>query len=206
MLSAWKPRFCFLLALALWLPLAAQESPSIEVSDVSFDRVASNWTSATIRIRPDRNPLPDAIDEDYVDDVRLSFYTCYEVDRGPDGDQFSFYNSEVRMVSLDRAKTYQVVFFLPGVIRDRDDLDLDPFAWVVEMEVGGVKVPLDEDQYGGEIQTRNAYDSFLSRASSEGSANDGIMLPIYLTPFYIVNESRVNLGEVPAFYRFEATN
>jgi len=209
MVFAWKPPSCFLLFLLFLfgiLTVSAQDAPQIEVEDVRFTRVGGNWLAAVITIRADRDPSPDAIDEDYLDDVRLDFYTCYEVDRGADGDELSFYNSSVRMVSLNRRNSYVVAFFLPGVVRDRDDLDTDPLAWVIRMDAGGREIPLTDDQFGGQIGSRASYDNFMSKANAEGSANDGIFLPIYLTPVYIVNDARINFGDVPAFYRFENTN
>jgi len=206
MLLHWKAPFSLFLFLILAVSGGAQEPPEIDVVDVRFNRIANNWTAAVIRIRADGNPSPDAFDDDFLDDVRLTFHTCYEVDRGADGDSFSFYNSEVRMLSLDKSRTYQIAFFLPGVIRDRDDLDVDPFAWLIRMEAAGVEIPLADDQFGGEIKSKAAYDSFLSKANSEGPQNDGILLPVYLAPFFVVNESRLNLADIPAFYRFESRN
>ncbi len=206
MAFAWKTPSCFLLFLAVVFSAGAQDAPEIEVQDVRFTRVAGNWLAAQITLRSGKNPSPTAIDEDYLDDVRLQFYTCFEVDRGGEGDEFVFYNSEVRIVSMDRQKTYQLAFFLPEVVRERDDLDTDPFAWVIQMEAASGRIPVQEDQFDGDIRTESAYENFLSKANSEGSVNDGILLPIYLAPYYIVNDTRINLRDVPAFYRFEGRN
>lgn len=209
MLSALKAPICLGFALSLFLSAraGAQQAPEIEVSNVRFDRVADNWIVGSVTLRPGENPSPDARDEDFIDDVRLTFHVCFEVNLDNVPEEFSFYRSTVRMVSLERRKTYTLKFYLPGVLRDRDDLDADPFAWVVDMEAAGVPIPLRDDQFDGRaIKSKEAFDSFLSKANSEGAANDGIFLPSYLAPANVVNESRLNYRELPAFYRFEAEN
>ncbi|MFP4351373.1 MAG: hypothetical protein ACLFRP_00815 [Puniceicoccaceae bacterium] len=202
--------FLFVAALsALFLARAGgqQSAPEIEVTDVRFDRVAGDWIVGSVAIRSGENPAPDARDSDFIDDVRLTFHICFEVDLENVEEEFSFYRSSVRMVSLEQRETYTLKFYLPGVVRERDDLDVDPFAWVVEMEAGGVPIPVREDQFDkSAIQSKEAFDSFLSKANSEGAANDGIFLPSYLAPANVVNESRLNYRELPAFYRFEPVN
>ena len=209
MSSALGTPILFVVALSALLLTRAvgQESPEIEVSNVRFDRVADNWIVGSVTLRPGENPAPSARDKDFIDDVRLTFHVCFEIDLDNVEDQFSFYRSSVRMVSLERRKTYTVKFYLPGVLRERDDLDADPFAWVVEMEAGGVRIPLRDDQFDkNAIKTKEAFESFLAKANSEGAANDGVFLPSYLAPLNVVNESRLNYRELPAFYRFEPLN
>jgi len=207
MYSALRTPLLLLLPLFVTISASAQEAPEIEVTNVRFDRVAGDWIVASVDIRPGDNTLPTARDKDFLDDVRLSIYLSFKLDGANGEEEFAFYRSTVRMVSIESPNTYSLKFFLPGVVRDRDDLDVTPFAWIIEMEVGGQKVPLRDDQFEQrEIKSKQAYDSFLSKANSDGAENDGILLPIYLAPSYIVNEARVNFREVPAFYRFEPEN
>jgi len=208
MSSAYKPLFLVLLTLSLANSLWAQSAPTIDVSNVRFDRIGNDWIMATVEITPDRNPSPQARDEDFLDDVLLTLNLCYEVDNMANGESgYDFYQSTVRMVSIEQSKRYAIYFFLPGVIQDRDDLDSDPFAWLIEMEVAGQKVPMAEDQADGEIQkTPEGYENFLSQARSSAAANDGILVPSYLAPWYVLNSARLRTTEIPAFYRFEPRN
>ncbi|MBC2601466.1 hypothetical protein [Puniceicoccus vermicola] len=178
------------------------------MSNVRFDRGPDDWMMATVQISPERNPLPDARDEDYMDDVLLTLTLCYKVKNPAEGQSpLSFYRSTVRMVSIEQSKRYSLYFFLPGVIRDRDELDVEPFAWMVEMEVSGTKVGMSLDQAGGEVQKdKEGYDNFLSQASSGVQENEGLLVPVYLAPNHIVDSSRLRYTEVPAFYRFEPEN
>jgi len=208
MSSALKP---LLLVLLIGLPslvLVAQEAPTIEVSNVRFDRVGEDWLMASVQITPDRNPAPEARNKDFLDDVLLTLNLCYEVDNKADGDlPLDFYRSSVRMISIEQSTRYTVYFFLPGVLRERDELDVDPFAWLIEMEVAGTPVKMAADQAGGEIDVSpEGYDNFLSRASSAAPANDGILVPSYLAPASVLNGARLRWTEIPAFYRFEAEN
>jgi len=208
MSAALKTPLMVLLTLVFSISLLAQETPEIEVTNVRFDRIANDWIVATVQITAERNPLATARNVDYMDDVRLTMNVCYEVANVPDGEvPFDFYRSSVRMVSLEQSVRYSVYFFLPGVVRDRDDLDVDPFAWLIEMEVGGTPVAMETDQAGGEIKVdAEGYENFLSRANSMAPENDGIFLPMYLAPDFIVDSARIRSSEVPSFYRFELEN
>ncbi|MEM0966775.1 MAG: hypothetical protein AAGJ81_11555 [Verrucomicrobiota bacterium] len=207
MSRALTPLALFLLLSSFPAFLSAQEAPEIKVTNVRFDRVGNDWIVPTIQIEAGKNPSPDARDRDFLDDVLFTIYVCFEVDAPEGGNQYSFYRSTVRIISLESSKRYSMKFYLPGVVRDRDDLKVDPFAWLIEMEAGGQKVAPAADQAGGNIQVSpEGFANFLSKANSEGAVNDGILLPIYLAPIFIVNESRPNLRDVPSFYRFEPDN
>ncbi|MGE9289783.1 MAG: hypothetical protein ACQKBT_02255 [Puniceicoccales bacterium] len=197
-----------LLTFAASISVFAQSEPEIEVTNVRFDRVGNDWMMATVQITPERNPLPDARNVDFMDDVLLSFNICYEVDRpNPGQPPLDFYRSTVRMVSLEQSKRYSLYFFFPGVIRDRDQLDVEPFAWLIEMEVAGRKIAMAPDQAGGEIKKdREGYDNFLSKANAGSAMNEGLFVPSYLAPDYVVDSARIRFNEIPAFYRFEPEN
>jgi len=201
--------FIFVLSLLLAPTtfLSAQNVPEIEVRNVRFDSVGDNWMMVTVQLRPDENTMEDAISRDYIDDVRVRFYMGFEVDRRNREESFDFYRSSARIVSMQRRQTYTVHFFLPGVIRNRDNLRRDPFAWVVQLEVGGTELPLRESQYSRDsLRSREAYDSLVSNANAAGGTNDGKLVPIYLAPENLVREARINFRDVPAFYRFDLDN
>lgn len=197
----------FLLSLIFATLVSAQNVPEVEVRNVRFDSVGDNWMMVTIQLRPDENTMPDAISRDFIDNVKIDFFMGFEVDRSNRDESFDFYRSSARIISMQRRQSYNVHFFLPGVIRDRDNLRRDPFAWVVQIEVDGNQVPLRESQYSrNSLRSREAYDSLVSNANAAGAANDGKLVPVYLAPEYIVRESRINFRDVPAYYRFELDN
>tara|TARA_R100000027_G_scaffold67749_1_gene68500 strand:- start:24830 stop:25456 length:627 start_codon:yes stop_codon:yes gene_type:complete len=208
MASALKTPIFLLLVLVSAISARAQEPPTIEVSNVRFDRTGDDWLVATVEITPDRNPLPDARDRDFVDDVELTLSLCYEVDNQPEGQPpFTYYRSSVRIVSMEHSKRYTNYFFLPSVLRDRDELKTDPFAWMIEMKVSGVSVPMAIDQAGGQVvKGAKGYGEFLNHVGANAPQNDGILVPIYLAPDHVVNSFRIRSSEIPAFYRFEPKN
>lgn len=197
----------FAIAFALLIPqteLSAQAENLIRVSNVNFSRVSGAGVQMTVQFQPERNTLPNARNDRFLDDVRLRVFLSYQTDSdaGPEG--FDFYRSEVRMVGVESNRRYAVHFFLPQYILDRDRLR-DPFAWIVQFEVDGNLVPLNNDQFDQRaIRDRSAYDSFLSRANAEGAVNDGILVPHYLAPELTLSSARIDTRSLPTFRRFES--
>jgi hypothetical protein len=76
-----------------------------------------------------------------------------------------------------------VRFFLPPEIVKRDSLRGDPRFWGVELSVGGKPVPAGRAAYAGALATPEQRRNFQARGGASAAANDGILLPQYLTPF-----------------------
>ena len=112
---------------------------------------------------------------------------------------FSFYRSSVKLVALESGQRVRVYFYLPPEIVRRDRLSREPFAWLVGLSVDGNSLPNAPSQYARSLADGRAARSFLERIAEEGPKNDGILLPIYLTPFYQRESGRFRA--MPSFVR-----
>lgn len=198
---------CFLslflgLMVAFASHLHAQQDP-LELRDVRFDRVSNNWTKVTLTLDVRGNPSEDAPNRNFLDDIRVDCYVGYE-NRAPDADEpeYVFFRSAARIVTMERGRS-EVHFFLPGPIVDRHRFRTDPFAWMIELEVGGDRLPLRREHVSDNLRSEEAVNNFRDRANSEGARNDGIFMPIYLVPPNIVSGARVNLNDLPVYFRLD---
>ena len=162
--------------------LAAEE---VEVSGVRFtpSAYASNgvsWFETDIAL--DVRPGPAAPGR-MVSRVRVVLTLQFEVPAAASAERRSeFYRAEAECVALDAGRA-DVRFYLPPELVRRDQLHGEPRWWGVELAVGGRPVAPSRAAYSSNLATAEARKSFLARAATAAAANDGVLLPQFLTPF-----------------------
>jgi hypothetical protein len=90
-------------------------------------------------------------------------------------------------------------FYLPPEIVKRDQINGDLKFYLVEVFVDGKALPLGKNNFPvTTLSSAAILESFRGKVSGSAGANDGILLPQYLTPF-------ANGGSPPAptFIRIE---
>lgn len=180
-------------------PLSAQTSAAelVEVTEVSFDQVDRDWIAMTITLEAGRNSIPTARSEDFIEDVKVSAILSWQIENGT----FDFYTAEVDIIALERREEVDVHFLLPGIIVRRDEIDSEPFAWLVELEVGGNALPITQDKVSESLRSPAAVESLKNNAQEQAGDNDGLLMPIYLAPPGLI---RVDGDRLPAYLRKEA--
>lgn len=95
---------------------------------------------------------------------------------------WQFYRSNAELVGLISGRT-QVRFYLPPEIVRRDALAGAPAYW--DVVIAGES--LDKDtvvaRRSPTLEGPEVYRGFQEKVAGEGTANDGVMQPQYLTPF-----------------------
>jgi hypothetical protein len=179
--------------------LSLSAKAPIEVDAVDFNKPGDDWAQMEIQLSCNENTLPDAKNPDFVDDVTVTAYVTYASDDKPG--EFSYYMSEVVIVSMERGEKYNVYFYLPGLIVDRDGLKDEPEYYFVELSVGDVKMPLEGGSaaMSRSITSPQALESMISNAKAADSDNKGTFMPYYLAPAeYLGRVSRL-----PTFRRYD---
>lgn len=175
------PKNLFLGAALAIAPFAvsAQVAPgTVEVTDVDFAQNVGGpgWTSMAVEIVAD---TPRGTD--YLNDVKVTLLIAYQVDN----DTVIFFESSATVIALEDGVDKNVVFLLPGEIEEQFNLPEEPSYWLIDIEVGGEEVPVEE---GGMRFSRGMEDaafreSMRSSARGELGNTEGMLLPIYLTPY-----------------------
>lgn len=167
--------------LAVVLPGRAQE---VEVTAVRFNRVRpsiganANWLEAAVALNV--RPSPGSAGQ-MVERVRVALLLGYEVTASRGERRAFYYRSDAECVALESGRT-DVRFYLPPEIVRRDQVQ-EPRWWGVELSVGGRPVPAGRAAYPAALATAEQRRSFQTRAGADAVANDGVLLPQYLTPF-----------------------
>jgi len=196
-----------LLAILFFLPFggelrAQDEEGQVAVQRVIFNRNASltgdtrRWLETVVELNVSRPAGEDVFNPRYVDNIQIDLYISFDVSRG-DVSRTRFYRSSVELPTLERGR-HEIRFFLPPEVIGRDRITSEPSTYLVQLSVDGLRQELSSDARARILRRDEVLESFMRRVESEAGANDGILLPIHLTPF--VNE-RQYFRDMPSIRR-----
>ena len=174
--------------LLAWLGVAAisLRAQEVEVSSVKFANLrapngaSGNWFEADIALeaRPGAANLGRMVSR-----VRVTLTLGFELPAPAGGERrIEFYRSEAECVALEAGRA-NVRFYLAPELVKRDQLHGDPKYWGVEIAVGGRAVPAGRAAYATTLPGAEARKNFQARAATASVANDGLLLPQYLSAF-----------------------
>lgn len=200
-----KPLICrslvwtCLLAVAAVLPAFSQTAApaEVEVSGVKFTTLhqpnsQSVWYEGAIELTA--KPAPE--NGKFTGRVKVSLSLGVEAGAGAGKKQIGFYRASAELVALEAGKS-EVRFYLPPEIVKRDTIRSgDAKYWLVELSVDGKTLPITKNNTS--LANAAQLEGFRSKLASDAPANDGILLPQYLTP-YVFDSSRPS----PSFVRQE---
>jgi hypothetical protein len=175
------------LALSLGLlSAAALAADEVDVSTVKFTNLRApngatgNWLEADIALNV--HPAPGSIGA-MVSRVRVALLLGFELPAVAGSERRTeHYRAEAECAALEAGRA-DVRFYLPPEIVKRDQLHGDPKFWTIDVTAGGRAQSAGHASASGALANPEARKNFQSRAASVSGANDGLLLPQYLTPF-----------------------
>lgn len=177
------PRLLALVALSVARPdfiLAQTEATAeVEVRTVQFAEVRARgantpWLETTVElvVRPGAS---GGVYARYADRVRVSLSLA--VRKRVDG--FEFFRSSTELVALEAGRS-MVRFYLPPEILEREQVNRDPYAYLVEVVAPGQPVRTGAAAI---LREASALQSFKDRVARFAPMNDGILRPQGDSPF-----------------------
>jgi len=174
----------------------ATSQESVSVERVNFKSLKDDWVQMEVQLKCNGNSAPDARNSRYVENIQVKVYLGYAIDKS--AGQFDFYTSEVDIIIMEQGDDNNVYFYLPGLVVERDNLSsIDPDYYFVEVYVNDVLQLSDRNSRSSSIQNETVLASMKAKATSEGAANDFILMPIY----YVPTEYRGRVDKLPVFLR-----
>ena len=190
------PLFAFLALTSL-----SSASEQITVKKVDFTLLRDKWTQVEVELKCGENKSPAARDTGFVENVKVKVYLAYELKgKAPSGaPNFDYYTAEVEIIMMERGDDYNLYFYLPGMIYERDGFSkVDPGYHYVEISIDGeVLAPQEKAMSKLFFSNSASLANFVSKADSEGADNDHILMPVYHTPV----EYRGKVSDLPIFLR-----
>jgi hypothetical protein len=195
------------MALSAVAPAAAQTAvtPVIDVMNVKFNGVRANtgsWYEAEIELQP-RGPQPTD-NRNFINRVKVTFSLGIFSVKAPPSSRVpdTFYRASAEAVAIETSGGKTVFrFYLPPEIVKRDQISGDQKFYMVEVFVDGKALPLSKGNVSSTMNSAVLVDGFRNKVSSDAGANDGIMLPQYLTPF-----ATTGSPPAPSYIRLEPTH
>lgn len=158
----------------------------VEVTTVRFQNLRAptgavgNWLEAEIALNV--RPAPGAVGQ-AVSRVKVLLVAGFELPAAAGAERrIEHYRAEAECVALEAGRSL-VRFYLPPELVKRDQLHGDPKYWGVELTVGGRPVAAARAAFAPLLGTADQRKNFLTKAGAAAGANDGLLLPQYLTPF-----------------------
>ncbi len=170
---------------SLWA-YAEQRDP-VFVNQVRFSKEElapgrSHWLEVEVEIEGGPNPDPGALNRRFVDNVRVFLGLGFSLHAGPEK-RFRFFRAEARLPTIEEGDRRSIFFYLPPEIVERDQLREEPFAYQVELSVGGQILATRRGNVSANLANPMQTTNFRRRLDDQAAPNDGILLPIYDTPF-----------------------
>lgn len=197
-----------LMAASVVTPVFAQTPPAatpvpVEVTNVKFNTVradAGGWYVTEVEIQGRPGAATD--NRNFINRVKVTLDLGIFSIKAPQGAKIpdTYYRASAEAVAVETSGKAVFRFYLPPEIVKRDQITGDQKFYLVELFVDGRALPLTRNHYASSTFKPEIIESFRSKVSGEAGANDGILLPQYLTPF-------ANTGSPPppSFIRIENT-
>lgn len=185
------------------LQAAAQGAPGkvveAEVNSVKFSaaRFGSDaWFEADVEL--DVKPGGKLVADKFVNRVRVTLSIAMDVADAKGATSLSYYRSSAEALALEGGKANFRFYFPPEIVK-RDKLRTPVAHYAVEIEVGGKVQDPVKASWSASITSAALLQSFLNRSASDSIANEGLLIPQFLTPFAADTQRRA-----PTFVRKEA--
>lgn len=205
-----KPLNCRALVLLFTLfaaavsPVFAQQpavAPApVEVSTVKFRPVNGGWFEVEVEVQAKPGPAAVA-NRNFLNRVKVTLNLGVISVKAPQGATIpdTFYRASAEAVAIETTGRTAFRFYLPPEIVKRDQVSGPQRFYLVELSVGGQALPLTRNDVPSTFTTTTIIEGFRGKVAAEATANDGILLPQYLTPF------GAGGNNTPSFIRTEAT-
>lgn len=175
---------------------AAAAAP-VEVANVRFRTANGGWYEIEVEVQPKPGPAL-AQNRNFLNRVKVTLNLGIFSVKSPQGATIpdTYYRASAETAAIEAGRT-SFRFYLPPEIVKRDQISGPQKFYLVELSVGGQQVPPAKADASSALSSAAIVESFRSKVASEATANEGILLPQYLTPFANGGNS------TPAFIRIE---
>ncbi len=175
----------FLVPFVSVLVVNAQEADdSVTVENIKFDNNAGNdWVAINVEVKakPGANTTGTSRNNSqYTDNVKVRLLIAYM--RGGNTETIDYFTSEVELITMEKSKKYTIPFYMCGPVIKRERYNKEPYAYCVQIEVGGRVLTPTQKNVSSSLSTPERLQNFISKTMSESSKTDGTLIPVYDVP------------------------
>ena len=207
-----KKLFYVLSVFAFCATAFAQKQDAVSVTKVEFKQVqqgqimlsAGEWTRVAIELMGNENQDKKANNDKFIRDVDVTLTLVYRDEMAKNkksADSLMVFKNKARLFAIKVKEKTVVVFYIPFEAKEIYRLRKDPFAWSIDLSVGGTPIELSKQNYktllskvlckGSDI--KKIYDNYQKFVQSGASANENVLMNLSQAPFNVQEyEYRIN--------------
>ena len=195
----WRAPLILLAMTGLDLSGQGQSSATVDVAEVRFssvrDATGQAWWQGEVALQVEAGANGGRAR--FADRVRVELQWGVEAPLAPGG--FLFYRAAAESAALEAGRSVYRFYLPPAIIR-RERIEAAPRFWTARVSVAGVDLPDSRRSVGAGFSSAEAVANFRRQLAVRAPAQDGVLLPWYLTPF----TGAAAVEEVPVPIRPEA--
>ena len=220
-MKSMKRLFIALFAAALLQTSLFAKADPVSVSKIEFKRLQPSdilaspgqWTRIMVEVAGNENPDDKSNNEQWVRDVEVALTLVYLDEKAKKSER----NKPENMIVLkNKAKLFAVkcnqkvpvVFYIPPEAFPIYRLSKDPFAYSIELSVGGTPVALSRENMrtllskniARSTDVKKVYDSYQKLVQSASAANENVLMTLRDVPLNVQRyEYNKTSGAIPTY-------
>lgn len=167
---------CFLLGSTV------AQAQIVSVEKVKFATMKNSWLLGEIEIATDRNPLPDAASDLFVENVTVRLYVGFENKNLPGG--MDYFYSTANILILEKGDRNIVRFFMPDKVLKVHRYRLPQFYYA-EVIVGDSPQKMNAKSFSSNFKSRESLNNFMQKTRQGMAKNYGKLIPSYVAPISV---------------------
>lgn len=154
----------------------------VSVEKIRFSTMKNDWLLGEIEILTDRNPAPDAVSEQFVENVFVRLYLGFDNKELPGG--MDYFYSSANIMILEKGDRNIVRFFMPDKVM-KVHRYRQPQFYYAEVVVGGTPQRMNAKSFSSNFRSRESLNNFMQKTRQGMSRNHGKLIPSYVAPFSV---------------------
>jgi len=198
-MKAIKLFFCFCAALLASGAVYAIDPVSVE--KIEFKRIQQQqialssgmWTRVAVILLGNENPDKKASNDKFIRDVEVTLTLVYRDEKAKNKkspDSLLVFKNKARLFAVKVKDKTPVVFYIPFEAAEIYRIKKDPFAYSIEVSVGGSPIELSKDNMKSMLSSslikgtdpKKIYDSYQKFVQGAASANENVLMNLSQVP------------------------
>ena len=202
----------------------AQSQDAVSVTKVEFKQVqqqqislsSGEWTRICVELMGNENPDKKANNLQFIRDIDVTLTLVYRDEKAKDkksADSLLVFKNKARLFAIKVKEKTPVVFYIPFEAKEIYRLKKEPFAWSIDLSVGGTPIELSKKNYttllskvlrkGNDV--KKIYENYQKFVQGGASANENVLMNLSQVPFnvqkyeYEINPSQCKY--IPTYIR-----
>ncbi|MBQ6534748.1 MAG: hypothetical protein IJI37_06210 [Opitutales bacterium] len=194
---------CFCAALLAFGAAYAKVDP-VSVDKIEFKQVQQQqiimssgmWTRVAVVLLGNENPDKKASNDKFIRDVEVTLTLVYRDEKAKNKkspDSLLVFKNKARLFAVKVKEKTPVVFYIPFEATEIYKIKKAPFAYSIELSVGGTPVELSKDNMKSLLSPtlikgtdpKKIYESYQKFVSSAASSNENVLMNLSQVPYNV---------------------